>query len=109
MLAPSEITAPPCVGAHGRSSGAVTPASVADRARLCGRDEAIDVLLEEEAALRQRFGGGADLLDVVLVRRVALLDRQPRVAAPGAVGGGLRERDRPTQGVAQVGSVEPGG
>src|SRR5256885_17211896 len=63
-------------------------ASLSDAARLRSLDEAIDVLGEQEPALRQRLGGGAYAIDIALVRRIALLDRRPRVAPPGALGGG---------------------
>src|SRR5690242_18248177 len=76
-VAPSEIAAPPCVGAQGSAPESITRASVADRAGLRCGDEAIDVLLEQEAAVGERLGRSADLIDVALVRRIALLDRRP--------------------------------
>jgi len=84
-------------------------ASVADRAGLGRGDDAVDVLLEEEALAGEGLGGGADLRDVAVVAGIALLDRRARVAGGQAIGAGPGERDGLAEGVAQVGAGERGG
>src|SRR6267378_7438405 len=75
-----------------------------DVARLRFVDEALHVLLDQEAVLLQlarRFGDGLDVAVVVLV---ALLERLARVAL--ALGLGARERNILAVGLAAVGPAE---
>src|SRR5229473_1508903 len=72
------------------------------------RDQRVRVLLQEESL---RHGVGCSLshgFDVTGVIDVALLQRQPRVAAGQALGPGLRERDHSAGVIADLVFVEPG-
>ena len=57
--------------------------------------------MEDVAFLRQRFGGLADLGDVVLARGVALGDGRARVGGGFSVGFRLGERDAPARQAAR--------
>src|SRR5437899_5331006 len=71
------------------------------------RDQRVRVLLQEES-LRHGVGCGLSHgLDVTAVIDVALLQRQPRVAAGQALGPGLRERDHSAGVIADLVFVEP--
>src|SRR6267378_3720965 len=72
------------------------------------RDQCVRVLLQEES-LRHGVGCGLSHgFDVTLVIDVALLKRQPRVAAGQALGPGLREWDHSASVIADLVFVEPG-